>query len=77
MREMSSVFIQTYSRSHKDLTTMIFMVFKSCSMPYNGQGTFQGEMTGQFRFLKDLEDTVLFLGVLIHELMLEVIKGDV
>ena len=56
---------------------MIFMVFKSCSMPYNGQGTFQGEMTGQFRFPKDLEDTVLFLGVLIHELMLEVIKGDV
>ena len=56
---------------------MIFMVFKSCSMPYNRQGTFQGVMTGQFRFLEDLEDTALFLGVLIHELMLEVIKGDV
>jgi hypothetical protein len=77
MREMSSVFIQTYSRSCKYIPTMIFMVFKFCSMPYNGQGTFQGEMTGQFRFLRYLEDTVLFLGVIVHELVLEVVRGDV
>jgi hypothetical protein len=56
---------------------MIFMVFKSCSMPYNRQGTFQGVMTGQFCFLKDLEDTALFLGVLIHELMQNVVRGNV
>jgi hypothetical protein len=46
-------------------------------MPYNSQGTFKGEMIGQFRFLKDLEDTVLFLGFCICELMLEVVRGVV
>ena len=34
-------------------------------------------MIGQFHFLKDLEDIVLFLGVCICELMLEVVRGVV
>jgi hypothetical protein len=77
MREIPSLFIQIQIRHHEDLTTIKCMIFRSCSMPYNSQGTFKGEMIGQFRFLKDLEDTVLFLGFCICELMLEVVRGVV
>jgi hypothetical protein len=77
MREIPSVFIQTQIRHHEELTTIKCMVFRSCSMPYNRQGTSRGEMIGQFRFLKDLEYTVLFLKVLIRVLLLEVIRGVV
>jgi hypothetical protein len=74
MREILSVFIQIQSRCHKDLTIIKDIVFRSCSMPYNRQGTCRGKMTGQIRFLKDLEDIALFLGAHIHELLMEVVR---